>query len=118
MSQMCFRQRYEPVETLTTYRPDHAFAEAVRHWTVRRRVQNTQPEAADRGVELPREDAVAVMKQITVVGVRSEGLGFLRTTTGAWRANLRAGISGLFAGERARPLCKTRMRRTVSGLTA
>ena len=53
-------------------RPDHPFAEAVRHWTARRRFQNTQPEAADRGVELPREDAVAVMKQ-TVVGAKPEG---------------------------------------------
>ena len=70
--QMCFRQRYEPIQTLAAYRPDHPFAEAVRHGTARRRFQNTQPEAADRGVELPREDAVAVMKQITVVGVKSE----------------------------------------------
>ena len=54
-------------------RPDHPFAEAVRHRTARRRLQNTQLEAADRGVELPRKDAVAVMKQITVVGAKPEG---------------------------------------------
>ena len=41
---------YQRVQTLATYRPDHLFAEAVRHWTARRRFQNTQPEAADRGV--------------------------------------------------------------------
>jgi hypothetical protein len=85
MSQMCFRQRYEPIQTLATYRPDHPFAEAVRHWTARRRFQNTQPEAADRGVELPREDAVAVMKQITVVGVKSEGLPQLLARPGRCR---------------------------------
>jgi hypothetical protein len=85
ISQMCFRQRYEPVETLATYRPDYALAEAVRHWTARRRFQSTQPEAADRGVELPREDAVAVMKQITVVGVKSEGLAQLLARPGRCR---------------------------------
>ena len=53
--QMGFRERNEPVQTLATYRPDHPFAEAVRHWTARRRFQNTQPQAADSGVESPRE---------------------------------------------------------------
>ena len=85
MSQKGFRQRNEPVQTLATYRPDHPFAEAVRHWTARRRLQNTQPEAADRGVELPREDAVAVMKQITVVGVKSERLAQLLARPGRCR---------------------------------
>src|SRR5437660_12650700 len=75
--QMGFRQRYEPVQTLATDRPDHPFAEAVRHWTARRRFQNMQPEAADRGIELPREDAVAVMKQITVADIKPEGLAQL-----------------------------------------
>ena len=85
MSQKGFRQRNEPVQTLATYRPDHPFAEAVRHWTARRRFQNTQPQAADRSVELPREDAVAVMKQITVVGVKSERLAQLLARPGRCR---------------------------------
>ena len=75
--QMSFRERNEPVQTLATYRPDHPFAEAVRHRTARRRFQNAQPQAADRGVELPREDAVAVMKQITVADIKPEGLAQL-----------------------------------------
>src|SRR6266513_5049451 len=83
--QMSFGERYEPVQTLATYRSDHPFAEAVRHWTARRRFQNTQPEAADRGVELPREDAVAVMNQITVVGVKPEGLAQLLARPGRCR---------------------------------
>src|SRR6266513_2031936 len=59
--QMSFGQRYEPVQTLATYRPDHPFADAVRHGTARRCFQNMQPEAANRGIELPREYAVAVV---------------------------------------------------------
>ena len=90
MSQKGFRQRNEPVQTLATYRPDHPFAEAVRHWTARRRFQNTQPQAADRGVELPREDAVAVMKQITVVGVKSERLAQLLARPGRCRVRRHA----------------------------
>jgi hypothetical protein len=61
-----FRQGNEPVQTLSTNRPDDALADRIHLRTVRRGFQNSDPERPDRLVKFAGEDTVAIMNQKSV----------------------------------------------------
>jgi hypothetical protein len=72
--QMGFRERNEPVQTLATNGANDPLADRSRFRTAWRCLLHAQAEAANRGIELRREDAVAVMDQIMVSAANPERL--------------------------------------------
>ncbi len=58
--------RDQPVQTLTSYRTDHPFANSIRLRAVRRRFQYPQAQRPDRLIQVRREDAIPVVNQVTV----------------------------------------------------
>jgi hypothetical protein len=65
-AQVCLREWDEPIETLSTDRPDYPLADRIRRRTARRALQYSQPEAAHRAVQAGRKDAIAIVEQIAV----------------------------------------------------
>src|SRR5690606_23677339 len=66
LTQMRFRQRNYPVQTLSSNRPNDAFADGIRFWTSRWALQYAQPQPPDGLIHLGREDAVAIVQQVFV----------------------------------------------------
>ena len=62
-AQMRFGQRYEPVEALPAQSFDDLLAEGVHLGAVRGGSEYLDPEGVDRGVEVSRENTVAIMEQ-------------------------------------------------------
>ncbi len=65
-TKVCLRDRDQPVQTLTSYRTDHPFANSIRLRAVRRRFQYPQAQRPDRLIQVRREDAIPVVHQVTV----------------------------------------------------
>lgn len=70
--QVCCGYRDEPVQALSSDRPDHPLADRVRHRAVRRCLEGLQPNSLNDIVQLAGEDAVAIVNQVLVSSVIPE----------------------------------------------
>lgn len=69
--------RDDPVETFTAKSSDHPLAEGVRFGASRRRFENFEAEPCHCGIELRREDRIAVVEQIASRVVGRQGVAEL-----------------------------------------
>ena len=76
-SQVRFRYRNHPVQALAAYRADHPFTDRVCLRAAWRRFQHLQPERLDRLIQVLREDAVSIVKQIPVRIVETDNFSQL-----------------------------------------
>ena len=76
-AQVRLRYRNQPVQALAAYRADHSFADRIRLRRPRWRFQHTQAQRLDRFVQVLREDAVSIVKQVTVGTVHTNNFSQL-----------------------------------------
>ena len=99
---MRLRQRHQPVETLPAQRSDHTLADGIHLRAVRGGSEYADSERLDRLVELPGEDAIAVVEQELVLVIQAEHFAQLLQRPGRRRSDELSRCSGPNDGFHAR----------------
>ena len=67
---MILRERNDPIQTLAPEGTDQAFAQRIGLGTSHGCLDDFQPEASDRGIQIDRKDRVSIMNDVLVRMIR------------------------------------------------